>query len=331
VNFDAFHTVQTLNLPVEGGVVPAIGDGVLDAQKVMYGMGNTVGTVTECAGSAGPAVCVTSTFSENPDPTYPPWDGCTWLFDLPLLGNVPVLDARARYIGDPGERAEVALGDGDLDGDGVQDLLIGAYGSLGTGRVAVVLSPPDGEHRVWDVAQATLTGEVYGAELGLGMAVGDLNGDGHEDVVAGAPLQVGGGAAYVFAGPFAGDRTTSTADWTVSGTSAGQWVGYDAAIGDLDGDGAADLAVGAPWSLSAQVGEGRVLVYPAPAPGAYTDQDAPTVLTSGVGVADGFGFRIEGGDIDGDGLYDLVVGAPTDPTAGALAGSATIVFGASLP
>ncbi|MEQ1571713.1 MAG: FG-GAP repeat protein [Myxococcota bacterium] len=322
------RTVFVHDIPlVEGVVTYPAAVGVVDTSPHSYEMGNGAGSMGECWSSAGVAACVSSIHAET---AHTDWSGKTWAFDLPFTADVVVSDVRATVSGDPGDRAELLVSDADLDGDGVNDLVIAGYAHGGVGKVGVLLSLPDGDHALWDVADATLTGEAVGAELGLGLAVGDLDGDGLGDVMAGAPLESGGGAAYVFYAPTTGDHPTSTADLTVRGTAAGQRVGYDGAIGDVDGDGAADLSVGAPWSLTTGPEPGRVLLYAAPGPGEVDDTQATITVVSGSSEPDGFGIAIEGGDFDGDGLYDLVVGAPVDPTGNVEAGSITLVYGASL-
>jgi hypothetical protein len=92
----------------------------------------------------------------------------------------------------------------------------------------------------------------------------------------------------------------------------------------------ADLAVGASWSIYSGPEPGQVVLFPAIAPGAYTTDEAPIHLVSGSTEPDAFGISIAPGDIDGDGLLDLVIGAPNDSRARELAGSVTVIFGAGL-
>ena len=77
--------------------------------------------------------------------------------------------------------------------------------------------------------------------------------------------------------------------------------------------------------------EGRtVSLLFAPSPGDYLLTDAHRTLVLGGTQPDAFGMTLAAGDIDGDGLGDLAIGAPRDSAAGEDAGSVTIVFGASL-
>ncbi len=279
---------------------------------------------SRCRTPRGPALCLSGT---NPDGgfTFP---GHVLVYELPLVGARPVLGATAWLKGDPGDDARVISGDGDLDADGRPDLVIGAYGwSDDVGRLAVVLDMPEGDHRLWDVAAATVTGEVAGEEFGLGLSTADVNGDGTDDVLAGSPL--GDGGAFVFFGPFSGDRPASAADVEIGGGRPSEWLGCAVAAADLTSDGGADLAVGAPWSTYVDQGPGSVLVFDDPR-GALDASAATWRLRSGVASEDAFGIAVKAGDLDGDGFGDLVVGAPRDPTIGTDAGSVTIFSGASL-
>ena len=71
-------------------------------------------------------------------------------------------------------------------------------------------------------------------------------------------------------------------------------------------------------------------IFQSPSPGSYRIGDASLSLVSGSAAPDAFGLSIAPADIDGDGLMDLAIGAPDDPRNGPLAGSLTLVFGASL-
>lgn len=188
----------------------------------------------------------------------------------------------------------------------------------------MLLSPPDGEHRLWDVADRDAVGVVPGGQLGIGLATGDLDGDGAPELLASAPIAAPG-LVSVARGPCAGDRAADAVEWTVSAAD-GQWAGYDLGVGDFDGDGAPDLALGAPEAGVS----GAVYVFLGPPPGAYTVDQASLTLSTGTGADDDFGISLAIGDLDGDGRSDLVVGAPDDPTGAWMAGSATIFYAATL-
>jgi hypothetical protein len=90
------------------------------------------------------------------------------------------------------------LASGDLDGDGNDDLLVGAPShDHQTGVAYLVPDPPSGTSKVTDVAVATFEGDMWASYAGQAMAVGDMNGDGGNDLVLGAPGFMGSGGVYV--------------------------------------------------------------------------------------------------------------------------------------
>jgi hypothetical protein len=156
---------------------------------------------------------------------------------------------------------------------------------------------------------------------GTGNIVGDLDGDGLPDIIVAAPFDgsaAGAGAVYVFyGGNNEVDRTTSDADLVVTGLATSDRFGSAVTTGDIDGDGQHDLIVGAPYNDAAGLNAGAVYIFlgPLPRTGQLGASAADIVLTGeGWGdiwsLGDLFGSCIAIADMTGDGLADLLVGAP---------------------
>ncbi|MBN1770638.1 MAG: FG-GAP repeat protein [Deltaproteobacteria bacterium] len=207
----------------------------------------------------------------------------------------------------------------DLEGDGFADLIAGApaadRGSVDEGNAYVyrggAAGLPTAPTQVLDSPSGQASA-FFADELA---AAGDVDGDGRGDLVVGCLLYDGTavdqGAAYVYLGAAAGVLGSPVVLWLAPVPEAGAQFGRAVAgVGDLDGDGYADVAVGAPFQDGTAVDEGAVYVYRG---GPAGPSAVPDVVLSEPSHQAGahFGRSVaSAGDINVNGFSELLVGVP---------------------
>jgi hypothetical protein len=216
-----------------------------------------------------------------------------------------------------------ALAAGDLDGDDVADLIVGSpgtrddYEANAAGAVYAFAGSSDG----LSAARMTMLGPPDGSQLAFGryLTVGDVNGDDNLDVVEGArdepDFDVSGHLSRCLGqdgGPTACEQVPGS---NGLGTSA-------LAVADLGDDGVDEVVQGDEAPGDGAKGVVRIFSDPATEPVVVIDAATPGVHVRGAS-GEGFGHAVAAGDLDSDGMADMVIGAPQDG-----AGSVTVIGGA---
>ncbi len=240
--------------------------------------------------------------------------------DAVLIGEAP-----ANYTG-RSTRAGV-----DVNGDGVGDMLVPANrasdAGTASGRAYLVFGPVSGSLEL-SSADGIYIGESPSDYAGSALAMGDVDGDGLGDVAVGSFGNAAGnytGAAYVILGPATGTVYLGKADVIVRGSAQGQQAGLGLAIDDVDGDGKAELLLGAPADNTAGSAAGAAYLFFGPLTGSYTTADAPVALVGEAG-SDNAGQGVAIADLDGSGWSELLVGAPGEATGGSGAGAVYVKY-----
>jgi Ca2+-binding RTX toxin-like protein len=246
---------------------------------------------------------------------------------------------------------------GDVNGDGYDDLIVGAKSAdpngSNSGASYVVFGKASGFAASLDLSTLDgttgfrLNGAAAGDKSGTSVAsAGDLNGDGYDDLIVGAngadPNGSYSGASYVVFGKasgFAASFDLSTLDGTtgfrLNGAAAGDNVGRDvASAGDVNGDGYDDLIVSAHGADLNGSTSGASYVVFGKASGFAVSLELSTLdgtngfRLNGAAAEDFSGYSVaSAGDVNGDGYDDLIVGAVLADPNGSNSGASYVVFG----
>jgi hypothetical protein len=258
----------------------------------------------------------------------------------PIEGDVSLADDVGLSLEGPGgtESGFQGVGAGDVDGDGLADVLIGARyaGSSNHGKVYLVLGreAASGVLNLNDEADAVFVGFAPNDNAGEALASSDVDGDGLSDLLIAAPGgngdSVNAGVVYLVTDAFSGTEDISEAAWlSMSGSRAYGEMGLSMTH-LLDADGSSMLAAGAPGIDAGGAVPGDVWIFDASSSGSLQTSDAVGHLTGSVDYGQAGVALAAPGDIDGDGMDDLLVGESDVDTSVTSGGQLSLFSGGGL-
>jgi hypothetical protein len=233
-------------------------------------------------------------------------------------------------------------GAGDVNGDGIADVIIGAFNANNEAGTSYVVYGSKTLGTTINLAALNATqgvaiqGAAAGDEAGWSVSgAGDVNGDGIADVIIGAPdTNNFEGSSYVVYGSKTLGTTinlaalNATQGVVIQGAAAGDEAGFSVSgAGDVNGDGIADVIIGAPGTNN-QAGSSYV-VYGSNTLGTTINLAALNatqgVVIQGAAAGDESGYSVSGaGDVNGDGIADVIIGAPGTDSSYVVYGSKTL-------
>ena len=303
----------------------------LIGERANDGFGGSIASLGDLDGDGAPDLAVGAAGADGGGSSA----GAAYVFSGPILGDLSAAAADAQLLGEKGnDGAETVADGGDLDGDGLSELLVGASGSdagiQGGGAVYIVSGPVAGGSLS---SAVRIKGKTKNGAFGLEFATGapaDLDGDGRDDLAlpASADTTYGSasGSVWLFTSAPMSATSTADADVVLYGESD-DGLGSALSLGDADADGHVDLLVGASTSDRNGSDSGAAFLVYGPVTGAASILDADATLI-GESAGDKFGDAlILTPDLDGDGGADLWLVAPGSDLATSAAGAAWLFTG----
>lgn len=211
-----------------------------------------------------------------------------------------------------GDEFGASVGAADFNHDGFMDIAVGARGDVvgegqSKGMVYIYMGSATG---ITTTPAIVLEGEQAKGEFGRTMTAGDINGDGHGDVIVGAHGTDAGkgthqGRIFVYYGGQKGIGAKPSL--VLTGENRGDEYGRTFDVVDMNRDGINDLLVGASGHTGALSSQGKIYIYRGTKKG--LDPQA-WFSRAGDNADDEFGRSLAGADVNGDGFMDLIVGTP---------------------
>ncbi|MFT7669996.1 MAG: hypothetical protein ACI8X5_002703 [Planctomycetota bacterium] len=263
--------------------------------------------------------------------------------DIILGGEGTVAGA---WYGIQGDVFGAALALGDANEDGVIDLLVGAPGvDLNVGESNEIEDA--GRIYLFSGGDALVSGSASGAasmvdgvkdfdQLGSDVCIVDLNADGRPDLAASYDVMLSGpnhsGKVAIFTSEGQATTTTDSAEIVLKSSENGDRFGFTLTCADINGDGAEDLLVGAPYSNSFSSASGRVYAFLGSEDfaGGIVQNTSDAIFTGQLSNTN-FGSELASADVNGDGYDDVMVGAPFTTATATWDGQVFVFFGAEVP
>lgn len=240
----------------------------------------------------------------------------------------------------------------DADGNNVYDIVVTASDGSLTDNQAVAITVNDLNDSAPSIFGVQIFGATANSDSGAAVSVGDIDGDGVNDIIIGAPAETDAlqaGAVYVVSGAEVIADADGRIDLesnlpsvrvVIQGGAAGDQAGWSVgSIGDIDGDGKAEVLIGAPRGAdNAAPGQAYLVTSTAIAAAAagggvinLATLGAGGVRFTTAGGGDELGYNVgSAGDVDNDGIEDLLVTARENDATGSNRGAAYVVFGTTI-
>ena len=295
--------------------------GILESNQILGEMGN-ISDAGDINGDGFDDIITGSTLFDNGQTD----EGRVFIYNGSAGGIITTASATLESNQTNAYFGSVA-GAGDVNNDGYDDIIVGATGYDGaTPNVGKIYIYHGSSIGINTIPATTFQGGFTETKIGNSVScAGDVNGDGFDDVIAGARgYNSNTGRMYILHGSASGVSATPATSILGSQTACYFGSSVDGA-GDVNGDGFDDVIVGASNYDNGETNEGRAYIYHGSATGIIT---TPVTILENNNTESNFGFSVSGvGDINNDGYDDIVVGAPDYIVLDTAVGGAFVYLG----